>query len=91
MTSGRVNPKFTLDDQGITGLGTVYYNLMEPALVEAALNAGEAVFRPVIDHGKATGPAPKGKALGEVAHRELGDEVGGAWWEDQGHGTFLPE
>jgi phosphoenolpyruvate carboxykinase (ATP) len=30
MTSGRVNPKFTLDDQGITGLGAVYYNLMEP-------------------------------------------------------------
>ena len=44
MTSGRVNPKFTLDDQGITVLGAVYYNLMEPALVEAALKAGEGTL-----------------------------------------------
>ena len=29
MTNGRVNPQFTLEDQGITGLGTVYYNLLE--------------------------------------------------------------
>ena len=37
MTNGRVNPQFTLDDQGITGLGTVYYNLLEPTLIEQAL------------------------------------------------------
>ena len=37
MTNGRVNPQFTLEDQGITGLGTVYYNLLEPTLIEQAL------------------------------------------------------
>ena len=31
MTSGRVNPKFLLEDQGINGLGEVHYNLIEPA------------------------------------------------------------
>ena len=29
MTFGRVNPQFQLEDQGITGLGNVYYNLIE--------------------------------------------------------------
>mgnify|MGYP006449398189 CR=1 FL=1 len=37
MTAGRVNPNFTLEDQGITGLGNVYYNLIEPAIIEYAL------------------------------------------------------
>ena len=37
MTTGRVNPTFRLEDQQITGLGDVYYNLMEPALIEIAL------------------------------------------------------
>jgi len=32
MTHGRVNPAHTLDQQGITGLGSVYYNMLEPAL-----------------------------------------------------------
>ena len=33
MNFGRVNPARTLDAQGITGLGEVHYNLIEPALV----------------------------------------------------------
>ena len=33
MTHGRVNPDFTLEDQGIKGLGTVWYNLIEPDLI----------------------------------------------------------
>jgi phosphoenolpyruvate carboxykinase (ATP) len=41
MTTGRVNPSFKLEDQGITELGSVYYNLMEPALIEVALKNGE--------------------------------------------------
>ncbi|MEQ3630651.1 MAG: phosphoenolpyruvate carboxykinase (ATP), partial [Sulfitobacter sp.] len=41
MTFGRVNPQFSLEDQQISGLGDVYYNLTEPALVEAALKRGE--------------------------------------------------
>ncbi len=34
MTTGHVNPSFTLEKQGITGLGNVYYNLLEPAIME---------------------------------------------------------
>ena len=29
MTIGRVNPSYRLEEQGITGLGNVYYNLIE--------------------------------------------------------------
>ena len=41
MTNGRVNPSQRLEDQGISGLGHVYYNYIEPALVEAAVQRGE--------------------------------------------------
>ena len=41
MAFGRVNPQFRLEDQGITGLDNVHYNLIEPALIEAALRNGE--------------------------------------------------
>ena len=41
MTHGRVNPRHTLETQGISGLGNVYYNDIEPALVEAAVRRGE--------------------------------------------------
>ena len=37
MASGRVNPQFQLGDQGINDLGNVYYNLIEPALMQQAL------------------------------------------------------
>ena len=41
MTFGRVNPQFHLEDQGIEGLGNVYYNQIEPVLIEAAVKRGE--------------------------------------------------
>ena len=41
MTNGRVNPAQRLEDQGIVGLVNVYYNYIEPALVEAAVQRGE--------------------------------------------------
>jgi hypothetical protein len=44
MTSGRVNPKFRLDDQGISGLGNVYYNYLEPALIQEALKRNEGTL-----------------------------------------------
>ena len=37
METGRVNPNQRLQDQGITGLGNVYYNMLEPSLMEEAL------------------------------------------------------
>ncbi len=39
MTTGRVNPQFHLEDQGIEGLGNVYYNQMEPVLIESCCKA----------------------------------------------------
>ena len=41
METGRVNPDMRLEDQGITGLGTVYYNLLEPAIIEQSLQRKE--------------------------------------------------
>ena len=61
----RVNPNCKLEDQGITGLGRVYYNYLEPALVEAAVARGEGrlgrggAFLCVT--GKFTGRSPKDK------------------------------
>ena len=41
MSQTRVNPNCKLEDQGISGLGQVHYNLLEPALIEAAIRRGE--------------------------------------------------
>ena len=43
MDQGTVNPKMKLEDQGITGLGYVYYNRSEAELQDAAVAAGEGV------------------------------------------------
>ena len=65
MTIGRVNPEHTLDDQGITGLGEVYYNYQEAALMEASLTRGEARLGKggtlLVTTGKHTGRSPKDK------------------------------
>ena len=44
MTQGRVNPSQTLETQGIKGLGEVYYNLMEPDLIQKALTLNEGTL-----------------------------------------------
>ncbi|MTJ03817.1 MAG: phosphoenolpyruvate carboxykinase [Sediminimonas qiaohouensis] len=81
MTFGRVNPQFRLEDQGIEGLGNVYYNLLEPALVEAALKNGEATLGKggalLVSTGKFTGRSPKDKHIVKSASVE--DTV---WWEN---------
>ena len=65
MAKGRVNPNFTLEDQGITGLGTVYYNYLEPALVQTSLARGEGTLglggALLVETGKFTGRSPKDK------------------------------
>ena len=43
MDQGQVNPSMKLDDQGITGLGYVYYNRSEAELQDGAVAAGEGV------------------------------------------------
>ncbi len=80
MTTGRVNSKMKLEDQGITGLGTVHYNLIEPALVEEAVRRGEGrlgiggTF--LCETGKFTGRSPKDKHVVKTA--ETADTI---WWD----------
>ncbi|MFN4101640.1 MAG: phosphoenolpyruvate carboxykinase (ATP), partial [Pararhodobacter sp.] len=65
MTAGRVNPNHRLEDQGISGLGSVAYNLIEPALVEAAVKRGEGTLGKggafLVATGQFTGRSPKDK------------------------------
>ncbi len=81
MTTGRVNPNATLAHQGITGLGSVSYNLMEPALVEAAVQRGEGrlglggAF--LCSTGQFTGRSPKDKFVVRTASVE-----GTIWWDN---------
>ncbi len=63
MTVGRVNPAHRLEVQGITGLGEVFYNLREPALIEQALKRHEGTLGQggafLVTTGKHTGRSPK--------------------------------
>ncbi|MBZ4021080.1 phosphoenolpyruvate carboxykinase (ATP) [Rhodobacter sp. TJ_12] len=81
MTIGRVNPAKRLEDQGITGLGNVYYNLLEPALIEEALKRGEGTLGKggafYCSTGKHTGRSPKDKHV--VRTPDVEDTI---WWEN---------
>ena len=81
MTLGRVNPQFRLEDQGISGLGNVYYNFIEPALVEAALKRNEGTLGQggtfLVETGKFTGRSPKDKHIVKTA--SVADKI---WWEN---------
>ncbi len=80
MTIGRVNPKHTLDDQGISGLGYIYYNLSEPALIEAALARGEGTLGRggafLVSTGSHTGRSPKDKHI--VRTPSVEETI---WWD----------
>lgn len=81
MTHGRVNPSQTLEAQGISGLGTVYYNDIEPALVEAAVRRGEGRLGKggafLCSTGQFTGRSPKDKFV--VRTPAVEDSI---WWEN---------
>lgn len=81
MTNGRVNPQFTLEDQGITGLETVYYNLLESTLIEQALARKEGELGKggtfLVSTGKFTGRSPKDKHVVKTA-----SVVDSIWWEN---------
>ncbi|MEO3416962.1 phosphoenolpyruvate carboxykinase [Roseovarius sp. CAU 1744] len=81
MTFGRVNPQFRLEDQGIEGLGNVYYNLIEPALIETALKNGEGKLGVggsfLVTTGKFTGRSPKDKHV--VKSDSVAETI---WWEN---------
>ncbi len=81
MTTGRVNPDLKLEDQGMTGLGRIYYNLLEPDLVEEALKRGEAHLgrggTVLVETGKHTGRSPRDKFV--VRTPDVEDTI---WWEN---------
>ncbi|MEI4485142.1 phosphoenolpyruvate carboxykinase [Frigidibacter sp. MR17.14] len=81
MTIGRVNPAQRLEDQGISGLGNVYYNLLEPALVEIAVQRGEGKLGLggtfLVSTGAHTGRSPKDKFV--VRTPAVEDKI---WWEN---------
>ena len=80
MSQPRVNPQHRLEDQGLVGLGNVYYNLLEPALIEAAIARGEGrlglggAF--LVATGEKTGRSPKDKHVVRTASVE--DSI---WWD----------
>ena len=81
MTEGRVNPAGRLEDQGITGLGRVHYNLIEPALMAAALRRGEGKMGLggvlLVETGSHTGRSPLDKHV--VRTPGVEDSI---WWEN---------
>ena len=81
MDQGTVNPSMKLEDQGITGLGYVYYNRSEAELHDAAIAAGEGVTGKggtfLVTTGKHTGRSPKDKFVVKTANVE--ETI---WWEN---------
>jgi phosphoenolpyruvate carboxykinase (ATP) len=79
--AGRVNPAHTLDTQGITGLGEIHYNYIEPALIEEALKRGEGTLGKggsfLVTTGKHTGRSPNDKFVVRTPSVE-----GSIWWEN---------
>ncbi len=81
MTNGRVNPAQKLENQGFHGLGRVYYNLIEPDLLNAAVARGEGrlglggAF--MCTTGQFTGRSPKDKFVVRTPSVEKT-----IWWEN---------
>ncbi|MFT7145827.1 MAG: phosphoenolpyruvate carboxykinase (ATP) [Yoonia sp.] len=81
MDHGTVNLSMKLEDQGITGLGYVYYNRSEAELQDAAVTASEGVTGQggtfLVTTGKHTGRSPKDKFV--VKTPDVEDTI---WWEN---------
>ena len=81
MAKGRVNPNHNLETQGITGLGTVYYNLREPDLIREALCLNEGELGQggtlLVSTGTFTGRSPNDKHI--VKTDRVADKI---WWDN---------
>ncbi len=81
MTIGRVNPNQTLESQGFSGLGAVYYNLLEPQIIEVAVKNDEGKLGKggafLVTTGKFTGRSPKDKHV-----VRSGSTENTVWWDN---------
>jgi len=81
MDQGQVNPAMKLENQGITGLGYVYYNRSDAELHDAAVAAGEGITGKggtfLVTTGKHTGRSPKDKFV--VRTPCVADTI---WWDN---------
>jgi len=81
METGQVNPTMKLENQGIMGLGYVYYNLIEPDLMSEAVKNGEGEIGQggtfLVSTGKFTGRSPKDKHVVRTASTE-----NTIWWDN---------
>ncbi|UTH44654.1 phosphoenolpyruvate carboxykinase [Loktanella salsilacus] len=81
MDHGTVNPAMKLENQGITGLGAVYYNMSAAHLQTAAVANGEGINGKggtfLVTTGKHTGRSPKDKFV--VRTPEVEDTI---WWDN---------
>ena len=81
MIHGQVNPRATLETQGISGLRSVYYNYLEPALVQAAVTRGEGHLGKggafLCSTGQFTGRSPKDKFVVRTPFVEKS-----IWWDN---------
>ncbi len=88
MIKGRVNPSQTLETQGISGLANVYYNYLEPALIEESLKRGEGNLGKggtmLVETGSHTGRSPKDKFT--VRTPSVEDKI---WWDN--NAAMTPE
>ncbi len=81
MDAGRVNPRATVDRDGIRNPGRVYYNLGETSLMQEAVVRGEGVLGNggalLVTTGKHTGRSPKDKFV--VREAAVDSTI---WWEN---------
>ena len=88
MTPTSRTPQFHLEAQGFAGLGHVYYNLTEPALLELAISRGEGRVGQggafLCSTGQFTGRSPKDKF---VVRSETTQNT--IWWEN--NAAMAPE
>ncbi len=81
MMTGKVNPAQTLEATGISGVKAAYYNLLEPALMQEAVQRGEGEIGIggtfLVSTGKHTGRSPKDKFV--VNEASVKDTI---WWEN---------
>ena len=74
-------PFYPVENQGMAGFGAVYYNLLEPVLMEMALKRGEGRLglggTLLVTTGAFTGRSPKDKFVVQTEH--VADSI---WWEN---------